>query len=557
MPEARPEHERPTSRRPFRWRGALSAVLLLAIAAPLVVHFVWQPGIATLGDDSVSYLLLARWLAGDAGPLLAPWVSFQANFPPLFPLALAAAGGASNLIAAHLVVGGFALAGLVLVERYGTLRFGHAAAGFVLAAAFLALPTAWVSAKGILSEPMYLCVSLTALLFHARRIAAGSPRPRDWLVFGLLLAAAWLTRAASITLAAAFVAWAAQDAFLRRARPAAWAALPLACVAAAAVAWLLVRPEPAMDAYRLTIGEVARAWSVAPGELAPLALSYFFGGWVASFTADPDVGFLARSVFAAFGVLGLAGAVRAARAGRLDGWYVLASLALIVAWIFPVENMRRLLYPVVPLAMLHAAETMFALLGALRIGRGRGVYAAAACFAPILVSLPLTGVVLHRSFDDAPVLEGSQRSYAGITDYYTTLKVQRARAVAAREVAVLAGLEALGRVTPPEAKVMWVRPEYVALLGQRRGVPYFHGWDERRLAAEIRASGTTHVIVARLFKADLHGKEGDAYQALSAAKRYSEPVFALRNAVTGSGDFELLRVDAARLDAFLGPARPG
>jgi len=49
-------------------------LLLLAAFAPLALHFGWHDGIATVSDDSVSYLTLAHWLAGDASnPYLAKW----------------------------------------------------------------------------------------------------------------------------------------------------------------------------------------------------------------------------------------------------------------------------------------------------------------------------------------------------------------------------------------------------------------------------------------------------------------------------------------------------
>ena len=54
-----------------------------------------------------------------------------------------------------------------------------------------------------------------------------------------------------------------------------------------------------------------------------------------------------------------------------------------------------------------------------------------------------------------------------ITDYYTTLNLQRSRAIAGKHVTVLAGLEAIGRGTSTDARILWMRPGYVALLGRR------------------------------------------------------------------------------------------
>ena len=70
---------------------------------------------------------------------------------------------------------------------------------------FLLSPTAWVSLKGVLSEAPYLLLCMAALLFHQRRIESSTPSKRDWLLFGLLMACAYLTRAIGLMLIAAFL----------------------------------------------------------------------------------------------------------------------------------------------------------------------------------------------------------------------------------------------------------------------------------------------------------------------------------------------------------------
>src|SRR5205085_2216671 len=81
------------------------------------------------------------------------------------------------------------------------------------------------------------------------------------------------------------------------------------------------------------------------------------------------------------------GAVRAALRNRIDGWYVLFTALLVLVWPFAAENMRRLLYPVVPLALLHVAELCALVMArvppALRLAAGAGAAA-----APILLMAP-------------------------------------------------------------------------------------------------------------------------------------------------------------------------
>ncbi len=547
-------HEGRPSRRLLRFRGPLVGAALALLAAPALLHFAGTEGIASIGDDSVSYLALARYLAGSAGPFLLPWVGLCSHFPPVFPLALAVSGGATDLAIAHRVVAAFAVAALFVLQRHAALRLRSEAAGAIVVLAFLLTPDAWVSIKGILSEPAYLFVSLLALYFHARWLEAGSGRAGRWLGFGLLLAAAVLTRAAGVALLAAFLAWAAWRRAHRAQPSGAHLLVALLPSLALEALWLVLRPTAGDAGYAGLGAAVVHAWLHDPALMLEVGARSFFEGWIASFAGDAAIPLPAIGAFVLLGIAALAGAVRAARDARLDGWYVIAYLPLVFGWVFGEEAVRRLLYPVLPLMLLHAGEAVFAL--ARPAGR-RGTWIAWGALAvPAVLCAPALQMVQERADDRTPVLPPSPRTFSGITDYYTTVNGARAHALAGKQLAVLAGLESLGRVTRPGSKVMWMRPEYVAALGGREGVPYDYDWTPGRLAREILDSGTTHVIASHIFKTDLRGGNGDPLRTLRSIGAYARPVFAVRNPSTGGEEFVLYQVDAAALAASLRAAAP-
>ena len=537
--------ERPTSRRPFAL-GRTAHWLLALAAAPLFFAFAWQPTIATVGDDSVSYLAMARWFAGSAGAHLEPWLAWHSHFPPLFPMVLAVTGGARDFAVAHAVVAALAIGCIPLLARYAALRLAGDWAGFWVAAAFLALPTAWIGAKGILSEPLYLALTLAALLVHERCIAHAGARLRAYVGFGLLLAAAYSTRAVGSTLVAAYLIHELVRARSVRLPRGAW--LALLPVALAAIAWPLARPGG--HVYRHTIDAVIRVWMSEPLPAVEATIRMFTGGWTASFVAEGDVPLPIRVVLYVTGLVAVAGSIRAALANRLDGVYVLLTLALLLAWVFGVDTMRRLFYPLVPLLLLHAAEMLVALAARLRLAWPRmGVAAVAAI--PFAVCAPATALVAEKSLDGTPAVEGGAYRLRDISDYYRLVNLAQARVLAAKHAATLAGLEALRDRTPPEARVMWVRPEYVALLGQREAVPSYYDWDGRTLASHVRAERVDYIVVAGISKSDLGIHTGEAAATLRAAAAYTQPVFALGNPFNGEDEFILLRVERAALDAFL------
>lgn len=555
-----PLPERPTSRRPFPFWGLVYAALALA-AAPLLVAFGRQDTVATVSDDSVSYLAMARWFAGTADAHLTPWLPWHSHFPPLFPMLLAATGGDADFTRAHLVVSLFAAVAPALVAAYSARRLGSGAAGLAVALVFMATPTAWLSTKGILTEPLFLVLTLAALLVHERWLAHGEGRPGAWLGFGVLVAAAYATRSIAVTLLAAFVVAEAMRALgARRVR---WKvlALVLAPSLAAAVAWPLLRPGG--HTYAVTIGTVVDFWRDQTAFAVSMTTNAFAEGWLSSFQAEGDRGAVATFAFAALGVLALAGAVRAAARNRLDGWYVLFTAVLVLVWPFAAENMRRLLYPIVPLAFLHAAE--ICALGVARVRPSLRGFAGAAAFAlPAVLMLPALALYASKWRDREPLVAGTRQGASEVTDYYRIMNTQTARAFAAKHTATLGGLERLRVDTPPEARVMWMRPEYVALLGGRAGVPYYYAWDAVALARAVHEQGVQYIVAAGMSKSDLAHKSGNGAAVIAQSQPYAQVAVALGNPVTREDEFLLLRVDPAALEAYLaragapsGPGSPG
>lgn len=550
----RPGDEGSAARRPFSFsflRRHAAFLVLLALAAPAILAFAWQPDIATVGDDSVSYLLLAQHIAPGTPAIVERWVALRANFPPLFPLAVALAGGAHDLAVAHLVVAAFAVAALVATYRFALARLASPLAAFAVCLVFLATPNAWVSIKGILSEPMFLFLSLCALIWHGRRLEGRAGTPAEWLVLGVLLGLTLLTRAAGAALLAAYAVQALVRASRERGRGAWRLALPAVPVALLALLWLAWRPGAAPDAYRATSQEMLAAWTGEPLLTARIAVGRFLDGWVASFLAQSAVGALPRAIFAALGLLALAGSVRAALRNRLEGWYALASLAMTFLWVFSADNTRRLFYPLMPVLMVNAAAWAGEALPAGMTARMRGASAAALAALPILLCLPAGVVLAGKALERAPFAPGAHLAYADSTDFYTTIDVRSARAQAAHQLAVLEGFDAIDRATPPGARVMWMRPEYVAVLGHREGVPFFYSWSERRLAQALLDERVDYLVVSAIYKTDDENRRGDPFAVHPHFAEYTQPVLRIRNAVNGAPAFMLVRVDPAKVKAFL------
>ena len=126
-----------------------------------------------------------------------------------------------------------------------------------------------------------------------------------------------------------------------------------------------------------------------------------------------------------------------------------------------------------------------------------------------------------------------------------------ARHGAASNAGVLAGFEAIGRATPEGARVMWMRPEYVAVLAHRPAQPWFYADDEARLARSIESRGVDYVALSGITKSDLDARQGDQALIQQALTRFATPVIVIPNAVSGRDEFILLKIDHAAVRAYL------
>jgi len=528
-----------------RHRGFL---LVLVLAAPLTFAFAWQAVIATVGDDSVSYLVLAHYFRGGAdNPYVAQWASYHAHFPPLFPLLLAASGGAVDLRIAYALVAALAVLALPLIYRYASLQLGRDSAGLAIVVLFLLTPTAWISLKGILSESLYLVLAMASVLWYETRLADGRTRPIAALAFGVLLACAYLTRVAGLALILAYAVHVGLRLAAHRQRPSWSLLLPWVPVVVLLGLWYGLRPRPDVDAYRRTVQSMIGTWIADPATMLRASVEYSFSGWIATLAAQQDVSMAPKIVFGLLGLAGLAGAVLRAARNRLDGWFILFSVAMVTPWVFTPNNTRRLLYPLVALLFVCAADFVRFLCERWKLeGRRRTQLFVALAAFPVALFLPALSLIAQKSLDRAPVLEGQLYAFRDITDYYTTINLEVARGLAETQVTTLAGLESIRTVTPPGSKVMWMRPEYVALLGRRPAEPFYYAWSPREVAEAVRRSGSDYIVVSRIFKTDLAGVDGDPLVTLKGVLDYSRP--ALR---FGNDFFVLMKVDREALEAFL------
>jgi hypothetical protein len=486
-------------------RAQAALGVLATIAGGAAIAFTWQPGLASLYDDSVFYLMMAQAMSpfGSASAAVLASAPFD-TYPPFLPLVLALAGGAFDWHVAHAVIAVSFGASVFLLGVHARQVTGSARMGFATALVYASMPGVWLNVKGILSEFPYMALSFGALALYGA-VRERTPSAPRTVSFGLLLAALLLTRTiavalmAAIALAEALAWWRMRDT-RRLVHALAALAIPVLVLGA----WIALRPTVGEDAYaefgtRMARGTaqggvgfvaaMARANASAIVDAWLNALLIFWGEWW-------KPGFL---LAIALGAVGLgATLVRAAR-GEADGLYCVAFLAIVLAWPFPGQQFRLAL-PVIPLVMLNSlwAWQRLALRLAPTSAERRAPWAA---ILPLALCVPAVAFyILARAttVEDPP----STWRKADIAEFYRVPAGPAAAANARAQIEVFKDLARIGESTPADARVLWYSPAYVSLLAQRRGVRLERPADARGLAAQAQASGANYLYLANLHPRD-------------------------------------------------------
>lgn len=515
--------------------------LIVGLFTLLIGTLAWRFAVtgipATLGDDAASYLSLAHYFApgGSAGQ----WREFAPllnHFPPLFPLLLAWTGSAGDIARAQAVVVFGFIACLPLLYAYAARVTDHRGLALATLLLFCVLPHTWLRQLGIMSEMLYLGLSLATLL-----LAEGRAHWRRDLLLGLGCGLLVLTRTAGFTLLLAALALPLYQG-MRSAqwRPAAtslvFRALPAALLLAI---WYGLRPGHGSDQH---IGLVPQLLAL-PMSAAGQALTQIATAWQEHFLLFAALSSRSAGVISLLGIWCVAGSIVRSYRGALDGWYVLLSLLLVTVWSlwFPTET-ARLLYPLVPLLLLHGL--WLAQQARLRV---RWVGWAAALLFGLAAGLGLLAdQLIWRRATTTDTHLG--RPLAISREFYQFADVAEARQKAIASMTAVHVFDWMRQHLPADATVMWGQPHYIAVLAQRRGVEYRAAWTQPQLLQHMRRSGASHIVYTAVTKGD-YGGDILPPSRISDVFAVAEPVYGVHNPSQGVYDALVVKILRERLPA--------
>lgn len=530
------------------------AAVVTAVAGYVALRFVWLDGLPSFADDGVSYLIMARYFTPffPRSEIIAQAFLYE-HYPPLFSALLALTGGSHSFVAAHLTVIACFLGALWMCYFWSAKALDSRPLGLLVLLIFAASPGSWVNLLGVLSENLYLLLSLLVLYHYDARVAARDIGWRDSLVLAALLALVLLTRTIGVSLIAACLL---SQAFERRSlrallrpRTLAPALLPVL----AAVAWYAVRPTHGTSSYvedvaRL-LGDVTSGRLDAGGWFALLLpqLSALYDAWFTAFLvywqseyAPPYI------IVALLGALALYGLVLRLARNRLDAWYVFIHLLVLLVWPYP-GQFTRFVYAILPMLILHAAYALGVLATRVKRPPFQAWFPRVVLLLVLVAVLP-TAAFLHARASYRTLAPGMD--YTHVTDFYRLPDLAKAERVALRHENLRLDMARIQATTPPDAAIMWYTPNFIRLLAQRRALGFPEFTNESDTLRAVAAAAPDFLFLARLHPRDTR-EQTNGLAMLRFAAQFAAPVWVSRAPDSDEVLSVLLKVDREKLDRLV------
>lgn len=325
------------------------AALLFVIVSILYGLWCWTELLGGWGGDNAWYLLTAKFLSPYSEVISsgAEYFARTSPYPPLMPLILALSGGAESLVVAHLVTMTFLLLSFVIFYLWSNQLHFNPWQSLALVLAVATTHYVYYQALEIHSENFFLFFTLLPILLVALEERQGKSNPGPLILAAALIAGlAILVRSIGITMLLAF-AFVAVSRFQLRQGLKIIALLLLPYVLASLFNFKIAGNSSYFDMLSGQL-EVIGGLGNYPAFLLTHFLDFIFG-WHQLFRTGRV---FIQVLYIGIGVVCLAGMCLRLRERKLDGYYCLAYLGMLMAWPFSQEPSRYLM-PILPVLLIQ------------------------------------------------------------------------------------------------------------------------------------------------------------------------------------------------------------
>lgn len=423
------------------------AIILLLLYSYACLNFVWHDNLSTFASDSANYLLMALYMSPwkeAAPPIQALW-QFQ-DFPPFFPFILAITGTAHNMYAAHVLTATFLIISLPLIYYISRSYFASNWQALCITIIFSLSPSTWLNNLGILSENLYIFISLLILiLFPYQRKANLSIS----ILLGLLIALLILTRTIGISMFGAymitgFIMYYKKSLSLKK------FITPIIITVTLIVFSKLLNPATVPSQY---IQQFSNLNILGQPKVL---LETWFAAWQYYWIDELIIPHL---LVLLIGVLACIGMIIRIINYRIDAFYILLYLCILLVWPHPGQALR-FIYPVHAILILYAfysTHIIFKQYTAIKPDKPILIL--------ILISFTIIGPTLSYLWNRYHI--GKEYGYHHIHEFYRLPDLKHARYIASIQKTMFNDMKIIKSMTGENDIVLHFSPVYIALLANR------------------------------------------------------------------------------------------
>lgn len=445
-------------------------VLFFLTIGYVAFQFSYLDQVTSFADDGGSYLIMAKHFSPySVAPPLIEQAYLSEQYPPLYPILLAYAGGAEDIAQAHLVNILLFVFGTALLALWAARLLNSHWLSLLACLVYVSSPGVWPMLLRIVSEELYIVLTFGVFLV-ARKAKSESG---IWLVvLTLLLTAVVLTRSTGVTL---IIAWGLYLLFSRSGeRPSGWAStISLAVPVLAVLLWHITRQSGIEDLYGSELEVLLNRFSNSQALYTDLAgylitqSEAFIESWLGALMLMWQPGVNIRTFASLFlMVLVIGGWLLRIRNNCLDAWYVLFYVGMIIAWPFPGQFYRFIL-PLFPIFVVYALLSAQGIASRNTMSISR-IFPLVTAMVFLSLTVPALGLIYQRAHYTAH----NGPDLSSYPEFYQEANFNHSRDKALQHHLVLEDLEWVKQYTSEKDTIMWFTPNYINLLAERSGMAF-------------------------------------------------------------------------------------
>jgi hypothetical protein len=454
------------------------SILILSLYTTIAIKFVWHDNLSTFASDSANYMLMGLYMSPwhEATPPIQALWQLQ-DFPPFFPFILAITGAVHDVNIAHVVTLLFLITSLPLIYIFSKKCLSSNWQALSVTSIFLLSPSTWLNILGILSENLYIFISLLIIVLFPNQNKSNIYYS---LLLGLLISLLILTRTIGISMFLAYVI----------AGFAAWYNKSLSTdkfIAPIIVTILLNLFAKILHHSSVPSQYIQQLSNIDISGQPKVLIDTWFASWQYYWVDDLIIPHLFVLLLGVLACIGLALRLRSL---KLDAFYVLVYFSILLVWPHPGQALR-FIYPVHALLIIYAffsIHIMFKNLTPIKSEKPILIF--------LLISFSIIGPPLSYLWNRYQI--GKENGYHHIHEFYRLPDIKHAKVVAAIQTTMFNDMKAIELNTNKDDTVLHFAPVYIALLANRHSKTLSFNYADDDLYKINNINDAEYIYVSKL-----------------------------------------------------------